>query len=126
MKVPAAFVLLSFAATLTACSNTPQDQQKVREDTARTTATLKSDVKGMAEGIRDGLRQPTPGTTSSDHIDINTADRAKLETLPGITRPLADRIIAHRPYHDPQDLKRKGILTASEYDRISPNLAASH
>ena len=43
-------------------------------------------------------------------IDINTASRAQLETLPGIGPAVAQRIIEGRPYHNVKGLLNiKGI-----------------
>jgi chaperonin cofactor prefoldin len=47
-------------------------------------------------------------------LNINTAERDQLTTLPGIGPALAERIIAGRPYTAPEDLKRvSGIGPAS-------------
>lgn len=125
MKVHVALACLTACLTLTACNNTPQNQERVREDTARATATIKSDVKGAAEGIRDGLRTPTATTNPDKLVDINSANKARLETLPGIDGPLADRIIAHRPYSYASDLTKRHVLSASEYDRVEPRITTS-
>ena len=122
MNAPAKFASLAAAALLVACNNTPQDSQRVREDTARTTATIKNDVKAAADGIRDGLHSDTP---ASDRVNINTADKPTLETLPGVTSTVADRIIAHRPYSDTADLTSKHIVSQDEYDRLSSHITTT-
>ncbi len=113
---------LLFALTL-GCSDSPHSQDQVRRDTAAATATIASDLKGAALGVRDGLRQQshTPGP-----IDLNKASRADLESLPGITPPLAGEIIAHRPYTGLGQLRKKHILTAEQYKAISPRVVASN
>lgn len=122
MRVLFALACLCFAASLTACNNTPQNQERVREDTARTTAQIKNDVQAVGQGIRDGLNTNKP---SASGVDINSAGKSDLESLPGIDGTLADRIVAHRPYSDPSDLTRKHVLTEAEYDRISSKITAS-
>lgn len=52
-------------------------------------------------------------------IDINSALQVQLEKLPGITRPLAKKIIANRPYVALEDLKRLGI-PAETIEKIRP------
>ncbi len=125
MRARAALALLSLALSfLAGCTSSPESQEKVREDTARTTATIKSDVKAAALGIRDGLRQNT--SPAPDRIDLNTATKPELQTLPGITPALASRIIAHRPYAATTDLTRLHVLSRGEYDSIAPRITASH
>jgi DNA uptake protein ComE-like DNA-binding protein len=51
-------------------------------------------------------------------IDLNDASLRKIETLPGITPSMAQRIVEGRPYEDPHDLVARGILTGGELDRI--------
>lgn len=124
MKFPFAVLCVSLAGLVTACSNSPQNQARVRKDTARTTSTIKNDLQAVGQGIRDGLHDKTPA--ASDRVDINTAGRSDLESLPGINGTLADSIIAHRPYRDSADLTRKHVLTAAEYDRVAPRVTTSH
>jgi DNA uptake protein ComE-like DNA-binding protein len=55
-------------------------------------------------------------------VDLNSATRADLETLPGVTAVTARRIEAHRPYDSPHDLVRKGVVSQAEYERIAGNV----
>jgi len=57
-------------------------------------------------------------------IDINTATREELMTLPGIDGDMADKIIAGRPYKNMAQLKTKGGLTNAEYRKISRKVTA--
>ena len=57
-------------------------------------------------------------------IDINTATREELLTLPGIDGDEADKIIAGRPYKNMAQLKTKGGLTNAEYRKISRKVTA--
>jgi len=52
-------------------------------------------------------------------VDINSAFQVELEKLPGITRPLAKKIVANRPYVAIEDLKRLGI-PAETIEKIRP------
>lgn len=63
-------------------------------------------------------------TTSSSHsegglLDLNSATKAELISLPGIGEAYADKIIANRPFHDKGELVRKKIIPASTYDEIT-------
>ncbi|BAH39166.1 hypothetical protein GAU_2124 [Gemmatimonas aurantiaca T-27] len=57
-------------------------------------------------------------------IDINRASAAELETVPGIGKAYAARIIAARPYANKAQLVQKGILTQGLYDKIKDRLIA--
>jgi radical SAM superfamily enzyme with C-terminal helix-hairpin-helix motif len=117
MRTPAFTVAI---VGMIGCNASPHSRQQVRQETAAATATVVSGVKGAAEGIKDGLhRQIHP---VSPPIDINTATRPNLEVLPGITPPLARKIIAHRPYATPDDMRNKHVLTQAQLDAISTRI----
>ena len=48
-------------------------------------------------------------------VDINSASRAQLMTLPGIGDAEAARIIARRPYLSKADLATKGVIPTGVY-----------
>jgi DNA uptake protein ComE-like DNA-binding protein len=96
-------------ASLVACTQNPQD---LKEKTARATVEMKRDAKAIAGGIREGWSR-------DKSLDLNTATRAQLVTLPGLKDNQADRIIAGRPYQKPDDLLSRHILSRSEYSKIA-------
>jgi competence ComEA-like helix-hairpin-helix protein len=51
-------------------------------------------------------------------IDVNTADQATLETLPGVGPVIAQEIIAHRPYKSVEDLKKVNGIGDVRYAQI--------
>jgi DNA uptake protein ComE-like DNA-binding protein len=104
---------------LTGCfsCSVEQNPQQLKQKTAETTAALKRDAKAVASGVREGWSRDKP-------LDVNHATKAQLESLPGITPPVADRIIASRPYGKREDLLTRGILTRREYGRISDRVTA--
>jgi DNA uptake protein ComE-like DNA-binding protein len=71
-------------------------------------------AQGVKVGWNNGQRPP---------VDINSATERQLMDLPGITRPLAHRIIAARPYHNRGDLVAKGLLSHDEYLKIRDDIA---
>jgi len=56
----------------------------------------------------------TPGK-SVKRVDINSASRAELKTLPGIGDAEAGRIIAGRPYLSKADLASKNVIPTGTY-----------
>ncbi len=58
-------------------------------------------------------------TTPPPKLDINSAYQIELEKLPGITRTLAKKIVANRPYLALEDLKRLGV-SAETIEKIRP------
>ena len=51
-------------------------------------------------------------------VDINSAKRAELKTLPGISDALAGKIIAGRPYGSKAQLVSRKVLDEAAYDNI--------
>jgi DNA uptake protein ComE-like DNA-binding protein len=118
MRVPLGrfFVAIVFVGVLAGCAPN-QNPQELKEKTAHATAELKSDAKAVAAGVREGWSRDKP-------LNVNTATREQLTNLPGVTGAQADRVIDGRPYDDPGDLVKRGILPKSEFDKISDRLTA--
>ena len=123
MRTPALALCLLLMLALGCTSPSQPSQEQIRANAAAATRTVVSDVKGAAEGIRDGLHQP--GSPVNPPININTATRPNLEVLPGITPPLAKQIIAHRPYKMTADLRTKHVLNQGQYDKISSRITTN-
>jgi DNA uptake protein ComE-like DNA-binding protein len=118
MRSPLGFFIFSTVALcgLSACT-TNQNPQELKEKTARATAELKVDAKAVAAGVREGWSRDKP-------LDINSATREQLSSLPGVTDTEADGMIAGRPYDDPGQLVTRHILPKIKYDQIADRLKA--
>ncbi len=64
----------------------------------------------------------TPPANSSQLVNVNTASKEKLESLPGVGSKLADRIIAarqERPFSSLEDLKRVSGIGESKLQKLT-------
>lgn len=77
--------------------------------------------KAPAPGKNAVAKKPAP---SKPPVDINSASKAQLKTLPGISDAEADRIIAGRPYRSKADLATRKILPLGPYQAISKQIIA--
>ncbi len=101
-----------------AAQTTQQVKQGAQQaaSTARVAAANAEDkINAVAAGVKQGLQNGPPAST----VDLNSASRDQLVTLPGITGARARKIIAGRPFTTPDDLVTRNILTQDQFDRIS-------
>ncbi len=69
-------------------------------------------------------RTPTKRAAAVPRIDINSADRATLMTLPGIGKAEAEKIISHRPYLVSTEIVTKAGLPAGIYVAVKRQIVA--
>jgi competence protein ComEA len=66
--------------------------------------------------------QKTP--KKSEPIDLNSATKEQLMTIPGIGDAYAQKIIDNRPYGRKDELVQKNIVPKATYDKISGQIIA--
>ena len=89
-------IVLTVALTLTACA---QQASNTNQNVNRRAASSSHSDGGL--------------------LDLNSATKAELVSLPGIGEAYADKIIASRPFHDKGELVRKKIIPESTYEQIT-------
>ena len=117
---------------ISACSN--QDTEKTKQEAAKATeqikegskvaaVELKKDAKeaakqskAIAEGVKQGLSAP------DKPVNVNSATKAQLQTLPGIDEETAGRMIAGRPYHTTDEVGTKGAVSPDQFTAIKDKI----
>src|SRR5205085_11823465 len=127
------FVVLFVLTFGLGCS---QDTAKTREEAAKAASQVKQESKeaakelkkgaeeareqgkAVAEGVREGWN------SNNKSVHLNSASKEQLMSLPGIDDASADRVIAARPYHSKEELTRRRIVSAGEYQKIQDKITA--
>ncbi|MDQ2105108.1 ComEA family DNA-binding protein [Azospirillum isscasi] len=82
----------------------------------------------MPPGTSGSTTAPPMGSGSSSAkakvIDLNTAGKDELQTLPGIGEARSDAIVKNRPYRSKDELVSKKIVPQNVYDGIKDRVAA--
>lgn len=139
----AAVGLCSLSVALVGCTQQPApNDQQIRQKTADATRDVRQSatqlaadakvaaakavngVNAVAQGVKDGVNSGKHGETG-DLVDINSAATARIAMLPGISIRKAQEIVKGRPYPDAHSLVVKGVLTQSQFDRISGKITAT-
>jgi hypothetical protein len=55
-------------------------------------------------------------------VDLNAASPAELADLPGLTAADAARLVANRPYYDPQEVVARGIIDRGRWDQLADRI----
>lgn len=87
---------------------------------AQTTASSGPDTKATTKGPK----KTKSATAKPQKMDINSATKDELQTLPGIGDALSQKIIDGRPYKAKNDLLKKKIVPQSTYEKIKDQIVA--
>jgi DNA uptake protein ComE-like DNA-binding protein len=132
IRVVATLAVCTALLWVTSCSKNESDQQiqqqaqqateqakiaakKAADEAKIAAANATREANDVAAGVRAGLHNGRGGNV----VNVNSASRGDLETLPGVTPAAARRIEDNRPYDSPHDLVRKRVVSQAEYDRIA-------
>jgi DNA uptake protein ComE-like DNA-binding protein len=79
---------------------------------------------GLALCVPAFTMPAAPAMAQASLIDINSASKDQLDSLPGIGAARADAIIKGRPYKGKDDLVNKKIIPKNVYDGIKDKIVA--
>jgi DNA uptake protein ComE-like DNA-binding protein len=102
------FITLSLLLSASICS-----AAETKASTAQAPASA-----AAAKGAKSGAPGTAKAAAPAKLVDINSAKKEELKTLPGITDAEADKIIAGRPYGSKAWLSTHNILPAGVYENI--------
>jgi competence protein ComEA len=123
---------LTLAFALPAMSWATNTASAAKSTTAKSGTTAKST---SATTTHAKSASSTSGKTSTTHhasntsakphkIDLNSASREQLMTLPGVDGTMADKIISERPYKNMNELTAKKVVSKDEYNKIKNHVTA--
>jgi len=95
-----------------------------KTSTATQGAASTAQKTGDAATSAAGKTATTAKSATKDLLDLNTATKQQLMTLPGIGEALSQKIIDARPFKAKNELVQKKIIPEATYDKISALIIA--
>ncbi len=90
---------------------------------AKVTDGQKVYVNTLADVSSSSSTQTLGAQTTSSIININKATESELDTLPGVGKVTADKIIAGRPYQKVEELLSRKIVGQATYTKIKDQVS---
>lgn len=96
--------------------------------TASSNQTFISNTENISPSPKTSITLTAPLPTVTENIDkdkkvdLNTASKSELESLPGIGPALTERIIAQRPYKSISDLQKVSGIGIKKYDAVKDHI----
>lgn len=131
-------ILTFFIGVVLVCGCSQQDTAKTRQEAQQATEKVKQESKVAAVEIKKGAKEAAAQTkaavqgvkdglnTPDKPVNINSASKVELQTLPGVDEETANRIIAGRPYHTRDEVGAKGVVSPEEFTAIKNKIAISN
>lgn len=120
LKMTLAFLTLLGPALPIRGQEEAQTPRKAESKSARDARAAKA--KETARKVK--ARAKEKAETEAKAVDVNSATKEQLKTLPGITDAYADKIIAGRPYLSKAFLVTKNILPQELYLTLRKRIVA--
>lgn len=89
-----------------------------------TTAGSKATPVSTEQHAAKSEKSTSHSKATSSKVDLNTASRETLMTLPGVDGVTADKIIAARPLHSKDQLVKEKIVTEAQYSKFHNRVTA--
>ena len=118
MSVKKLLFLLSALVLATSLSFAQNDQ------TGASTSSNQSTTTTTTKKARKSRTASDTSSKTSGKLDLNTATKDQLMSLPGITDADAQKILDGRPYRAKNQLLSKGIISKDEYAKIKGQIVA--
>jgi competence protein ComEA len=108
------FIGASFAQSTNPPGNSNAGSTKAANTKTQQTTSSAKTAQAPAQSGKPAKKAPP-----SKLIDINSATVEQLKMLPGISDPLAQKIVEGRPYRVKTDLVRKNVIPQAAYNKIA-------
>jgi DNA uptake protein ComE-like DNA-binding protein len=90
---------------------------------AESTSAAQGEAPGKPKVAQEAAKATKP-ITPDNPVDINSASKAQLKTIPGVNDAVADKIIAGRPYLSKAHLVTRNILSGAHYAQVKDLIIA--